>query len=158
MKTFKNFKKFVNESILNEGQFSWMTQDTGNQIGSMRENTITVYMYDNKGNKWEEKKYDGYGEFGGKDFFDVVAEMNGYTPDEAKAGRGGYRQIGIDLTYGKIKTKNKDKKLLFPALVEDKNYNWKRHDFTKQAEDDPNQSWFQEEEDEYDFQGNHRWS
>ena len=53
-----------NESLVTEGQFSWMTQDTGNQIGSEKENTIAVTMFDDKGNKWLERKYDGYGEFG----------------------------------------------------------------------------------------------
>ena len=37
-------------SSLTEGQFSWMTQDTGQQIGSEEENTIPVYMFDDKGN------------------------------------------------------------------------------------------------------------
>ena len=30
------------------GQFSWFTQDTDKQIGSEPENTITVYMYDDR--------------------------------------------------------------------------------------------------------------
>ena len=52
----------LNESLLlTEGQFSWMTQDTGNQIGSERMNTIFVTMFDDKGNRYEEKGYDGYG-------------------------------------------------------------------------------------------------
>ena len=33
-------------SSLTEGQFSWFTQDTGQQIGSEEENTIPVYMFD----------------------------------------------------------------------------------------------------------------
>jgi hypothetical protein len=39
MKT--TFKQFIGEALITEGQFSWMTQDTGNQIGSEKENTIT---------------------------------------------------------------------------------------------------------------------
>lgn len=166
MKNLKTFDEFVNESAfnrgdivkykgneytINEGQFSWMTQDTDQQIGSERENTIVVYMYDNKGNKWEEKKYRGYGEFGGKDYYDLLATMNGYTQEEADSMKKDLRQIGIDLAFGKMKTKDKGRKTLFPALVTDKNYNWKRHDFTKQAEDDPNQSWYMEDEDEDDY-------
>lgn len=128
---------------LNEGQFSWMTQDTNQQIGSETGNTIDVYMYDNEGNKWKESRYDGYGVFGGMDFYDLVATMNGYDAD---------RQKGIDLAFGKLKTKDKKRKTLFPALVEDPRYNWKRHDFKKQPDNDPNQSWYQEEEsyDDYD--------
>ena len=53
-------KRLFSESLVTEGQFSWMTQDTGNQIGSEKENTIAVTMFDDKGNKWLERKYDGY--------------------------------------------------------------------------------------------------
>jgi hypothetical protein len=131
-----------NEALVVEGQFSWMAQDTGRQIGSERENTITVYMFDDKGQKWEEKKYDGYGEFGGKDYYELLAQMNGVENAD--------RQDGIDIAFGKTKTKGKT---LFPALVEDpKHFNYKRHDFTVQPDNDPNQSWYQEpeEDDEYD--------
>ena len=125
-----------NEALVVEGQFSWMAQDTGRQIGSERENTITVYMFDDKGQKWEEKKYDGYGEFGGKDYYELLAQMNGVENAD--------RQDGIDIAFGKTKTKGKT---LFPALVEDpKHFNYKRHDFTVQPDNDPNQSWYQEEE------------
>jgi hypothetical protein len=133
--------ELVKESKLNEGQFSWMTQDTGQQIGSERQNRITVYMYDNEGNSWEEKGYDGYGEFGGKDFYDLVSTMNGYPED---------RQTGIDLAFEKIKTKDKGRKTLFPALVTNKRYNWKNHDFTTEPDNDPNQSWWFDEE-EYNY-------
>ena len=140
-KTNEEVDRIIEELNINEGQFSWYTSDTLSQIGSERQNTITVYMFDNKGNRWEEKKYEGYGVFGGKDYYDLVAEMNGYESD---------REIGIDLAFGKKKSKAQGKmgKTLFPALVENKNYNWKRHDFTKESEQDPNQSWYQEEEDE----------
>ena len=142
MKYIKSRIDFINEkksNNLNEGQFSWMTQDSNKQIGSEKQNTIDVYMYDNEGNKWKETKYDGYGVFGGMDFYDLVATMNGYDAD---------REKGIDLAFGKLKTKDKKRKTLFPALVEDPRYNWKRHNFTEQPENAPNQSWYQEEEDD----------
>ena len=142
MKYIKSRIDFINEkksNNLNEGQFSWMTQDSNKQIGSEKQNTIDVYMYDNEGNKWKETRYDGYGNFGGMDFYDLVATMNGYDAD---------REKGIDLAFGKLKTKDKKRKTLFPALVEDPRYNWKRHNFTEQPENDPNQSWYQEEEDD----------
>jgi len=144
---------------LNEGQFSWFTQDSGEQIGSERENTIDVWMYDNQGNVWYEKNYEGYGEFGGMDYYELVATMNGYTEEDLEDYKGTFKElrgIGIDLAFGKLKTKDKKKKTLFPALVADPRYNWKRHDFTKEAENDPNQSWYQEEEydeeDEYYYE------
>ena len=122
-----------------EGQFSWFTQDTQQQIGSERENTITVYMFDNEGTKWKETKYDGYGRFGGKDYYELLAQMNGVENAD--------RQDGIDLAFDK----KQQGKILFPALVTNPNFNWKRHDFTEEAEHDPNQSWYQEEEYDDDF-------
>ncbi len=142
MKYIKSKSDFISEKKsykLNEGQFSWMTQDSNKQIGSEKQNTIDVYMYDNEGNKWKETRYDGYGNFGGMDYYDLVATMNGYDAD---------RQKGIDLAFGKLKTKDKKRKTLFPALVTNPRYNWKRHNFTQEAESDPNQSWYQEEEDD----------
>jgi hypothetical protein len=129
-----------NEALVVEGQFSWMTQDTDTQIGSERENTITVYMYSDKGERWEEKGYEGYGEFGGKDYYELLAQMNGVENAD--------RQDGIDIAFGKKKVKGK---VLFPALVQDAKYNWKRHDFTVQPDNDPNQSWYQEPEDDDDY-------
>ena len=156
MKYIKDKAEFINEAKkskkLNEGQFSWLTQDTGKQIGSERQNTIDVYMYDNKGNKFKEKKYDGYGNFGGKDYYDLLANMNGYLDtDVDKMSQRDLRNIGIDLAFGKLKTKDPKKKVLFPALVEDPRFNWKRHDFAKQPDNDPDQSWYQEEESEEDY-------
>ena len=141
---------------LYEGQFSWMTQDSGQQIGSEKENTIDVWMYDNKGNSWYEKGYDGYGEFGGMDYYELLARMNGYTDEDLQdkkftksirvMGKGSMRDIGIAIAFEKLKTRDKGGDVLFPALVADGKFNWKRHNFKIEAESDPNQSWFQEEE------------
>ena len=145
----------ANAMPVNEGQFSWMTQDTGEQIGSERENRITVYMYDNEGNQYKEAKYDGYGEFGGMDYYELLARMNGYTEEDLEEVKGPFkemRQLGIDVAFDKLKTKDKGRKVLFPALVTDPRYNWKKHDFTQEPESDPNQSWYVEpeyDEDEY---------
>jgi hypothetical protein len=130
---------------LNEGQFSWMTQDTGQQIGSQDENTIPVYMFDNKGKYWFEREYDGYGVFGGKDYYELLDQMNGGSGDRSK---------GIDLAFDK----SKEGETLFPALVVGpSNFNYKTHDFTKEAEHDPNQSWYdasyEEEDEDEDYGG-----
>jgi hypothetical protein len=160
MANYLNFTKAIfnpyNPKVINEGQFSWMTYDTDKQIGSEKQNTINVYMYDNEGNQWFEKKYDGYGEFGGMDYYALLAKMNGYSDEDLEdakvlksiraMGKAEMRDIGIALAFGKIKTKIKGGKVLFPALVEDPKFNWKRHDFTKEAESDENQSWYQEPE------------
>ena len=139
-------------SSLTEGQFSWMTQDTGEQIGSQDENTIPVYMFDDKGKYYYEKNYDGYGKFGGKDYYDLVAEMNGYTADDAEEFGGMFndlRGIGIKLAFGELETKNENGDILFPALVTRPNeFDYKTHDFTQEPKNDPNQSWYMEPEEE----------
>lgn len=142
------------DKTINEGQFSWMTMDTGEQIGSESENTIDVYMVDNEGNSYHEPKYDGYGEFGGKDYYDVLATMNGFTQEDVgiKNKKGHetteLRAIGIELAYGGIEPKEGE--VLFPALVTNPNMVDSGWDFTKRPEDDPNQSWYVGEEDDYE--------
>lgn len=73
------------------GFFSWVTQDTDRSIANSYSSypTFPVTMTDNKGNKWHEDYYEGYGEFGGKDFYELVAEMNGKTT----------RDEGIDIAF-----------------------------------------------------------
>jgi len=93
------------------GFFSWKTQDTNRSIPncySDRE-TFSVTMTDNKGNKWHEDAYEGYGEFGGKDFYELLAEMNGLKPDRDK---------GITLAFS-------GKPFISPNLSEDPNWEWK---------------------------------
>ena len=100
---------------LTEGQFSWFTQDTDQQIGSEKENTIPVYMFDDKGKYWFEPSYEGYGVFGGKDYYELLDQMNG--------GKGD-RYRGIDLAFGHEKVASK---VLFPALVVGaSNFNYKK--------------------------------
>ena len=147
-----NYKKYLTENkltqttklragILAEGQFSWMTQDTNQQIGSQEENMIPVYMYDNEGNSYYESNYDGYGEFGGVDYYELLDKMNGGDGDRSR---------GIDLAFEKIKI---DSEVLYPALVTKPNeFNYKSHDFTQEAPNDPNQSWYMEPEEE-DYNG-----
>ena len=143
-----DYRKFLKEnkstyySSLTEGQFSWFTQDTNQQIGSQEGNTIPVYMFDDKGKFWYEPSYDGYGNFGGMDYYALLDKMNG--------GRGD-RNRGIDLAFGHEKVASK---VLFPALVAGaSNFNYKTHDFTQEPESDPNQSWYvapeYDEEDEF---------
>ena len=143
-----NLKKAILEnkatffSSLTEGQFSWITQDTNQQIGSENENTLPfVYMFDNKGNKFLEKNYEGYGVFGDKDYYELLDQMNGGTGDRSR---------GINLAFDKEPTESGE--VLHPALVVNPNFNWKSHDFTEKPEDDPNQSWYQEPEEE-DYNG-----
>ena len=66
------------------GFFSWNTQDTDKSIANQYSNrkTFRVQMMDNKGNVWTENEYEGYGVFGGKDYYELLAEMNGFESDK----------------------------------------------------------------------------
>ena len=88
------------------GFFSWKTQDTDESIPSKYSNrpTFKVVMVDDKGNKYIEKDYEGYGEFGGKDFYELLDEMNG--------GKGD-RLAGINLALN-----DEGKKFISPSLSE----------------------------------------
>ena len=61
------------------GFFSWKTQDTDKSISnsSSSRDTFVVRMTDNEGNSWVEDQYEGYGEFGGMDYYELLAKMNG---------------------------------------------------------------------------------
>jgi hypothetical protein len=89
------------------GFFSWKTQDTGRSIANCHSDmpTFGVWMLDDKGNKWFEPSYNGYGDFGGKDFYELLAEMNGLESD---------RSEGITLAFS-------GKKFKSPNLVENVN-------------------------------------
>lgn len=89
------------------GQFSWYTQDTHHRIVNGEEKT--VYMSDNDGNHYTEHCYEGYGVFGGKDYYELLAEMNGYGPD---------RQKGIDLAFGDGHVMGDNPNVLHPSLTE----------------------------------------
>ena len=124
---------------LTEGQFSWFTQDTNQQIGSEDENTLPfVYMHDDKGNKWLEKRYEGYGVFGGKDYYELLDQMNGGSGD---------RSEGIRLAFDDAA--EAAGKVLFPALTVSATLP-RFHDFTEESPNDPNQSWYTPEEDDDD--------
>jgi len=131
----------MNEAVVNEGQFSWYTQDSNQQIGSEKENTLrVVYMIDDKGKKYAESNYEGYGEFGGMDYYELLDVMNGGSGD---------RSHGISIAFNEDPTHTEPVK--FPALVTDPNFNWQAHDFTKEPKNDPNQSWYTgDREEDYD--------
>jgi hypothetical protein len=113
------------------GFFSWKTMDTNKSIANDYSNrpTFPVYMHDDKGNVWHEPCYQGYGDFGGKDYYDLVAEMNGYEG----------RDKGIDLEFKTDKAGIK-----FPNIVEAKDWKWQ----DKQNEYCPAQGFFYGDEND----------
>jgi len=84
------------------GFFSWKTQDTDRSIANTYSNnkTFRVQMIDNKGNIWTETQYDGYGVFGGKDYYELLAEMNGFVSDKTgEAYTDEARGFGITIAF-----------------------------------------------------------
>ena len=116
------------------GQFSWITQDTfqsirnngGDSASSARKRK--AFLHDDKGNVWEEKNYEGYGIFGGKDFFQLVAEMNNIEGINGDIDND--RSLGIDLWYS-------DKPMLSPNLTRSRQWTWEN----RTPLDCPNQGW-----------------
>jgi len=121
------------------GFFSWYAQDTGRSISNQysTQPTFPVTMMDNEGNEWLETNYEGYGEFGGKDFYELLAEMNGLGSD---------RQLGIDLAFS-------GKPYISPNLVE---HPTKWLYTTSEPDRCPDQGYFYYDEDEgYDYESDY---
>ena len=93
------------------GFFSWHTCDTDRSIAnnaSDRE-TFEVHMITPDGRVFTERDYDGYGEFGGKDFYELLAELNGLGSD---------RSAGIDLCFKGNPNGDNTPGVIYPKLVE----------------------------------------
>ena len=108
------------------GQFSWIAQDTNKSISSINPRPVT--MVDNKNNKWTENHYEGYGVFNGKDYYQLLAEMNNCKGLTGNVNED--RLIGIDLAFS-------NKPHITPNLYEDSSINWRN----KHPQDCPNQGW-----------------
>lgn len=103
------------------GQFSWFTQDTNRRI--VIGNNPKVVMADDKGNKYIVKKrqYEGYGVFGGKDYYVLLAEMNGHNAAEFDGDIERLRLKGIELAFeGDPQGCNQN--ILHPSLTESGKY------------------------------------
>ena len=121
------------------GMFSWLTNDTGESVTNRyaEEGALPVYMHDDKGNVWHEPDYEGYGKFGGKDYHELLAEMNGLNTR--------IEGIGIEYEYfivskyspiRRVPTRSKD--ILFPNITQEKDWNW----VNKPLKNCPDQGYF----------------
>ena len=124
----------VDEVKINEGQFSWLTGDTDQPIYSTEGHQQPVWMLDDKGNQWEESNYEGYGVFGGKDFYELLAEMNGLGLD---------RDAGMDLAYKDNRTGENTPGVKYPRFVSDPKIKYEEV-FNPMQHD--NQGWFMEDD------------
>jgi len=106
------------------GFFSWMTQDTDKSIANhySGRSTFPVDMIDDKGNVYHEDDYEGYGVFGGKDYYVLLAEMNGLKPDESiedlEKREDELRGRGINLCFEGNPSGEHTTNVLYPNLVE----------------------------------------
>ena len=97
------------------GCFSWIAQNSNRSIimsgyGTRKYPSRTCYMWDNKGRRWRQEQYEGYGVFGGKDYYVLLAEMNiEYGPDVDDEQK---RTDGIAIDF----SKEKDKNYLYPNI------------------------------------------
>lgn len=122
------------------GFFSWKTQDTDKSIANAYSNrpTFPVDMIDDKGNVWHEPNYEGYGEFGGKDYYELLSEMNGGPSS---------RDEGITMAF-KDSPHGDNPDIKFPNLVESAS-GWTFQPLG--PENCPDQGFFyNDEEDEWD--------
>lgn len=88
------------------GFFSFITSDTNRSIPNVhsRRKTFPVYMVTEDGKIYEEKEYDGFGVFGGKDIYILIAELNNLCPNCTQED---HRMAGIALVYKTIITNGK---------------------------------------------------
>jgi len=136
------------------GYFSWKTCDTDRSIANQDSErpTFDVHMITPDGRTFTERNYEGYGEFGGKDFYELLAELNGLGSD---------RSAGIDLSFKGNPSGDDTPGVIYPKLVEE--LSW---DVEGQYANLPNptscedQGFFYSDEDEDDednFQDDESW-
>ena len=79
------------------GFFSWMTSDTHRSISNRYSSrgALPVYLYCPDGTKIYEPNYEGYGDFGGKDAYALLARWN--RPELCTGDDDYDRGIGIQI-------------------------------------------------------------
>lgn len=126
------------------GQFSWLDCKTGEQVLDNVERDVYLLVPDEfGGGHIEEHCYDGYGRFGGRDAYALVAQWN--CPEKCIGIDEADRYAGIDIAcYDEQNTA-----LRFPIKI--------THDPDAVYKDcgpspnDPNQGWLMEDDaEEYD--------
>ena len=135
------------------GLFSWLTADTQRSIPSCYSEceTITVFMHclfsDGSRAKFEERSYEGYGDFGGKDYFVLLSMMNASAAMNASLTEEQHRTRGIHISRG---SEVLNGQILYPQLTEsDKDPEVAT--FYKECQDCPAQGYFYNYDDWGDY-------
>jgi hypothetical protein len=112
------------------GQFSWISKN-GEQIRSEMHHGQKVWMaYLDENDKVQtvvEPEYEGYGEFGGLDYYEVLAKMNGKET----------RDDGIRIAFNEMHIDEP----VFPQLYTVEPSPDQIHNWFVECEMDPNQGW-----------------
>lgn len=126
------------------GQFSWLDCKTGEQVlDNVERDVYLLVPKEFGGGHIEEHLYDGYGRFGGRDAYGLVAQWN--APDRCIGNDEADRYVGIEIAC----YDEQNAALRFPIKI--------THDPDAVYEDcrpspnDPNQGWLMEDDaEEYD--------
>lgn len=99
------------------GFHSFVTNDTSRSVSNVHSiyGSFDVYLKDNQGNVWHEPHYQGYGVFGGKDFYELLAEMNGLGSDRSK---------GIAMVYDP----GRRDQIVWPNIDKDQSIEWRNEE------------------------------
>jgi hypothetical protein len=105
------------------GCFSWVAQNSDRSIimqgyGTRKFPSRTAYMWDNKGRRWRQPQYEGYGVFGEKDYFVLLAEMN--KEYDITVSDNIKREDGIKLEF-----ETNNQYILYPNLTDCKEWTWR---------------------------------
>ena len=114
-------KKQTREKNKDMGFFSWKTienKSISNAFSSI--GAFKVYMLDNKNKQYMERAYQGYGEFGGKDFFILTYEMN----TGKKVDTNSDKEMNIARDKGLKIFESDDNNAIFPIFTTDKHRKW----------------------------------
>ena len=140
------------------GLFSWNTCDTNRSISCEESDrgTFKVHMITPDGRVFTEENYEGYGEFGGKDFYELLSELNGC---------GSEREDGIDLCFLNNGSGDNTPGVIYPKFVEDLRGDVKSlynslpnptscefQGFFYQNEDEDDWGYDEDEKDEWDYE------
>lgn len=125
------------------GFFSWKTEE-GESISNAASSrgALPVYMYLPDGEVVFEKNYDGYGTFGGLDFYALVAKYN--KPELCSGDADKDRNIGIEYEFN---SGTPYSKIVMPRFSIFKNLDYNKMSNPEVCED---QGYFYSNDEEWD--------